>query len=81
MPLHRGVGIGGATGARALPSLQHKGQGPPSLQRTVVNKLLSLTTSLLVESDNIQLLHTLLEHELTSGVRYLDNFNISLVVN
>ena len=40
----------GATGARA----------PLSLQQVVVNKLLNLTTSLLVESDNAQLLHTLL---------------------
>jgi len=30
------------------------------LQQVVVNKMLSLTTSLLVESDNAQLLHTLL---------------------
>ena len=50
-------------------------QGPPpppplSLQQAIVNKLLSLTTSLLVESDNAQLLHTLLvlECELVSGV-------------
>ena len=57
----------------------HRGQ----LQQAVVNKLLSLTTSLSVESDNAQLLHMLLvlEHELTSGVRYLDNSNISLTVN
>ena len=38
-----------------------RGQGPPSLPQTVVNKLLSLTTSLSVESQNTQLLHTLLE--------------------
>ena len=59
----------GATGARA----------PLSLQQVVVNKLLNLTISLSVESDNTQLLHTLLE--LTSGVRYLNNSNISLTVN
>ena len=63
----RGVGIGGARGARA----------PLSLKQAVVNKLLILTTSLSVESDNAQLLHTLLvlECELTSGVCYLDNSN------
>jgi len=46
-------------------------------------KLLSLTTSLSVESDNAQLLHMLLvlERELISGVYYLDNSNISLMVN
>ena len=65
--------MGGATGARA----------PLSLQQAVVNKLVSLTTSLLVESDNAQLLQTLLvlECELTSGVHYLDNSIISLTVN
>jgi len=45
--------------------------------------MLSLTTSLLVKSDNAQLLQTLLvlECELTSGVHYLDNSIISLTVN
>jgi len=45
--------------------------------------LLSLTISLSVESDNAQLLYMLLvlEHELTSGVRYLDDSNIALTVN
>ena len=67
----RGVGIGG------------RGPCPLSLQQVVVNKLLSLTTSLSAESDNAQLLQMLLvlERELTSGVRYLDNSNISLMVN
>ena len=51
----------GSTGARAPPSLQHRGEAPPSLQQTAVNKLVSPTTSLLVESQNTQLLHTLLE--------------------
>ena len=66
----RGVGIRG--GHRAL-----------SLQQLVVNKSLSLTTSLLVKSDNAQLLHALLvlERELTSGACYLDNSYISLAVN
>ena len=67
----RGVGIGG------------RGPCPLCLQQVVVNKLLSLTTSLSAESDNAQLLQMLLvlERELTSGVRYLDNSNISLMVN
>jgi len=58
-------------------------RAPLSLQQAVVNKLLSLTTSLLAKSDNAQLLQTLLvlECELTSGVRYLDISNISLMVN
>jgi len=45
--------------------------------------LLSLTTSLSVESDNAQqlLLLLVLKRELTSGVHYLDNSNISLTVN
>ena len=34
-----------------------------------------------IESDNTQPLRMLLKHKLTSGVRYLDNFNISLAVN
>ena len=64
---YRGVGMGGGL----------------SLQQAIVNKLLSLTTSLFAESENAQLLQTLLvlERELTSGVRYLDNSNISLMVN
>ena len=70
--LGRGIRTGGATGARA----------PFSIHQVVVNKLLSLTTSLSVESDNAQQLHTLLvlEREL-NGTRYLDNSNISLTVN
>ena len=61
----------------------HRGQGPLSLQQAVVHIFVSLITSLSVESDNAQLLHTLLvlDHELTSGVCYLDNSNISLTVN
>ena len=59
--MRRGIGIGGAKGARAPPSLQHRGEGPLTLQQTAVNKLLSPTTSLSVESQNTQLLHTLLE--------------------
>ena len=39
----------------------HGARPPPSLPQTVANKLLSLTTSLSVESQNTQLLHTLLE--------------------
>ena len=35
-------------------------RAPLSLQQPVVNKLLSLTTSLSVKSDNAQLLHMLL---------------------
>ena len=70
--LGRDIGIGEATGARA----------PFSIHQAVVNKLLSLTTSLPVESDNAQLLHTLLvlECEL-NGMCYFDNSNISLTVN
>jgi len=51
----------------------HRGQTPLNLQQAVVNKLLSLTTSLSVESHNAQLLRTLLvlKCELTSGVRYV----------
>ena len=52
--LGRGIGIGGATGARA----------PFSILQAVVNKLLSLTTSLSVESDNAQFLHTLASYTL-----------------
>ena len=61
----------GAIGARA----------PFSIHQAVVNKLLSLT-SLSVESDDAQLLHTLLvlECELNS-MRYFDNSNISLMAN
>ena len=46
-----------------------------SLQQTVVQQACR------IESDNTQPLRMLLKHELTSGVRYLDNFNISLAVN
>ena len=57
----------------------HRGQGPPSLQQTVVNKLLCLTTSRSVESHNTQLLQMLLERELCA-LLILNNFNISLAV-
>ena len=55
-PREPGTPLVYSRGARTTPI-----PPPPSLQQTVVNKLLSHTTSLSVEWQNTQLLHTLPE--------------------
>ena len=65
----RGIGIGG-----------HRGQGSPySLQQAVAKSYNKPVNQVL----SPQLLHMLLvlKHELTSGMHYLDNSNVSLTVN